>query len=119
MSEIREPLNNRVKKVCVGADSRKEMQETAVWDPLISALNRISCSLRGSKEQGSVSAPKEEEGKLLVWYQLLSLPSQTLGQGQTPQLYESDSSYLNQDMAPQQTRGTNQTQGEGTSTERH
>lgn len=54
--------------------------------PLISTLNYILCSLQGrEEEQGLGSAQQEEEeGKPLVQYQLLSLPSQTLDQGQTP-----------------------------------
>lgn len=73
--------------MCDEAEGRKEPWETTRWgSPGFHLELHIEFSVEQvRKNMVLVSAQQEEEeGKPLVQYQLLSLPSQTLGQGQTP-----------------------------------
>lgn len=79
--------NKRNQKKCVEAEGRKELWETALWgSPGFHLELLFTFSVEQvKKNEVLVSAQQEEEeGKPLVQYQLLSLPSQTLGGGQTP-----------------------------------
>ena len=83
-------ITARLTKVCIEAGRNCRRLPSGI--PLISHIELYFVFSAGSKEeQGLVSAQQqqqeeeeEEEGKPVVSYQLLSLPSQTLGQGQTP-----------------------------------
>lgn len=64
--------------MCDGADSRKELWETAMWGSLVFHLElHVMFSLEQvKKNEVLVSAQQEEEeDRPLVQYQLLSLPS--------------------------------------------